>query len=544
MTQVANLMAGMTVSAKGNASFLKQDQSQLVIEEFASIMNQNTQGFLNSATDYEMRAGGGSDDGSAVEDAADALHNDYERLGSSGGRKIAQSQTQDADSEDVSGKMQTLAEDVKETVKETMQVSDEQIRQAMEALGFTALDLLLPQNLVQMVQQLTGNMDVGALLTNETFQVIMQDVTALITDFQQENGWNAVQFSDLLEQLSAQIDDLEETVKELLSIDETAQQPQQQAQQMTEALSDQSYESPAEPAADQQVAEIPEQINENVEISAEKEQTQTVVPSAVEQQNVTTQTVSDETQDESAKTSEQTMDVPVESLTEETAQTTEQQEQAMSQGDDKAKQPSSEKVSDQKDTVAEEQHVGIVYEGHTIANDPAAVAKPDTAQAVQNYVELEQLMDQLEGLARTFASTEGTTVEMQLNPENLGRLVLTVTEKSGNVTAQITASNEQVKEALQTQMAELRSTLQAQGIKVEAVEVTVRSHEFEQNLDGNTSANGQMQEQAGEQENGSRNGRRNLTRNSLDEMSGLMSEEETLVAQMMRDQGGSVDFTA
>ena len=32
--------------------------------------------------------------------------------------------------------------------------------------------------------------------------------------------------------------------------------------------------------------------------------------------------------------------------------------------------------------------------------------------------------------------------------------------------------------------------------------------------------------------------------NSLDELSGLMSEEETLVAQMMRDNGGTVDFTA
>ena len=153
-------------------------------------------------------------------------------------------------------------------------------------------------------------------------------------------------------------------------------------------------------------------------------------------------------------------------------------------------------------------------------------------------------MDQMEGLARTFASSEGTTVEMQLNPENLGRLVLSVTEKHGNVTAQITASNEQVKETLQAQLVELRSTLQAQGIKVEAVEVTVATHEFEQNLDGNASANGQMQEQNGGQHSEGQRGRRNLNLNNLDELSGLMSEEETLVAQMMRDNGGTVDYTA
>ena len=32
--------------------------------------------------------------------------------------------------------------------------------------------------------------------------------------------------------------------------------------------------------------------------------------------------------------------------------------------------------------------------------------------------------------------------------------------------------------------------------------------------------------------------------NQLDELSGLMSEEEMLVAKIMRDNGNSVDFTA
>jgi flagellar hook-length control protein FliK len=162
---------------------------------------------------------------------------------------------------------------------------------------------------------------------------------------------------------------------------------------------------------------------------------------------------------------------------------------------------------------------------------------------VDSYIELQSLMDQMDGLARTFASSDGTTVEMQLNPENLGRLTLSVSEKQGNVTAQIIASNEQVKEALQTQIVELRASLQAQGVKVQAVEVTVATHEFEQNLDGNTSANGQEQEEA-RQQAAQTTRRRNLDFHSLDELSGLMSEEETLAAQIMRDNGGSVDYTA
>ena len=40
------------------------------------------------------------------------------------------------------------------------------------------------------------------------------------------------------------------------------------------------------------------------------------------------------------------------------------------------------------------------------------------------------------------------------------------------------------------------------------------------------------------------NKRRNISIDSLDELSGVMTEEEHLVAQMMRDNGNSVDFTA
>ena len=41
-----------------------------------------------------------------------------------------------------------------------------------------------------------------------------------------------------------------------------------------------------------------------------------------------------------------------------------------------------------------------------------------------------------------------------------------------------------------------------------------------------------------------RQARRNINLNSLDDLEGLMSEEESLVARMMSDQGNSVDLTA
>ena len=40
------------------------------------------------------------------------------------------------------------------------------------------------------------------------------------------------------------------------------------------------------------------------------------------------------------------------------------------------------------------------------------------------------------------------------------------------------------------------------------------------------------------------NATRHINLNELDGLSGLMTEEETLVAKMMAEQGNSVDFTA
>lgn len=107
--------------------------------------------------------------------------------------------------------------------------------------------------------------------------------------------------------------------------------------------------------------------------------------------------------------------------------------------------------------------------------------------------------------------------------------------------AQIAAQNETVKEALETQAVELRQSLHQQGIKVDAIEVTVATHEFEQNLEQNAKQDEQMQKQ---QEEARPQMRRNLTLNDLDGLTGLMTEEEQLAARIMQENGNQVDLTA
>lgn len=519
MTQAVNLITGTAASAKTDSSFLKRDQSQLIIEEFAGIMNQNAQSFLNTVANYQTRSDDMAGDIFAIGDTAKGAQQDYAKL-SQGSRTIAEAKPETPDASDYSQKVSDLTEKVEQAVQETMQVSDEELENAMEALGFSALDLLNPQNLIQLAQTLTGSDDVSALLTSESFQLTMQEVTGLIAAFQQENGLSAVQFTDLLEQLSAEIDHLEEALQENLNADQV--QPEQ-------------------------IAELPDQMPEEMvveadaletETEAQAPQTETQSAAAATPQNAGVQTQASVDTEEPLE--EQEIVQPEQKVSEQSEQADSGETNTSSQsGKDEKTYAGS--MEEQTNGIAEHTHVfqqSGVTESAQLSTPQAEVPQ------VMSYLEVEQLMNQMEGLARAFASAEGTTLEMQLNPESLGKLFLTVSEKQGTVTAQIAASNEQVKEALQTQMVELRATLQAQGLKVEAVEVTVATHEFEQNLDGSTSANAGMQEQEGRQMPGERGGRRNIDRNSLDELSGLMSEEEALVAQMMRDNGGTVDYTA
>ena len=93
-----------------------------------------------------------------------------------------------------------------------------------------------------------------------------------------------------------------------------------------------------------------------------------------------------------------------------------------------------------------------------------------------------------------------TTMELQLYPAHLGRVVVQLVSKDGNVTAQITAETEAAKNALEGQLTLLKENLVNQGVKIESVEVTIASHAFEQNMQGE----GQSQEQSGSKNRGRR----------------------------------------
>lgn len=229
-----------------------------------------------------------------------------------------------------------------------------------------------------------------------------------------------------------------------------------------------------------------------------------------------------------------------------TKQTTEQQTDT---GDaDADAQTGDQMKSAQPEKMTADRSSSDVAKTQTVVQmqDTAGVPTADTVADITpetSYVSIDtmDLLEQVAEQIRVNVSEGTSSMEMQLNPENLGKVYVNISSKEGVIHAQLAASNEAVRAALETQVADLRQNLNQAGVKVDAVEVTVASHEFEKNLEQNQESEKQQGERQQEQSGGRR---RNLNLSSLDGLSGLMTEEETLAAQMMRENGNSMDVTA
>lgn len=84
-----------------------------------------------------------------------------------------------------------------------------------------------------------------------------------------------------------------------------------------------------------------------------------------------------------------------------------------------------------------------------------------------------QIIEQIVRQMRVSVTDTTSTMEMQLNPERLGKVLLTISAKEGMMTANFTVQTEEARLALESQMYQLRDTLEQKEIKVEAVSISV-----------------------------------------------------------------------
>lgn len=165
-----------------------------------------------------------------------------------------------------------------------------------------------------------------------------------------------------------------------------------------------------------------------------------------------------------------------------------------------------------------------------------------TVEAPQSYFgeDTLRIMNQITDYMKGQVVDGVSELEMQLNPESLGSLHIKLTAKEGVLTAQFTAQNDIVKNVLESQMVQLKENFKEQGVTVEAIEVTVESHRFDESF--NQEHGDSMREQNKNSARGTR--RINLNLDSLDFEEEDLTQEEQLAAEMLRENGGTVDYTA
>lgn len=453
---------------------------------FASVMEQKTSGYGNQQLTSENPVG---KEPAATTTQPAAVADSTKKLNvkeNSPTQKVEELQNQLEDTKDA------FETGVKEILKDELGVSDEQVEDAMSILGLQWMDLLNPASLSQLVTQLTGTEDACSLLMSEEFTNIMQNTDALVQNLSETLEISRDEWVALQNQLAELTVDFNETV------DMADGGVQEMAPQTDATITSQDT---TVMAATVQMTHTTEEA-QNVQPEEEAEDAAPVIQANASEDAQTENNVSEDASGEMGEPAAQSQKTK-ESSVNERAQNMEFQVRA---------------------------------EQQTVA--PEEVNKV----ASRTTIDVQDIMNQITEFAKVNLSPENSSIEMQLNPENLGKVYLHIAAtKEGNITAELAVSSETVKTALEAQIADLRTSLNQQGIKVDAVEVTIASHEFERNLEQN--ASGEEQQGSQREESGRTAGRR-LFRGELDELSGLMNEEEALAAQIMKDHGNTMDVTA
>lgn len=365
---------------------------------------------------------------------------------------------------DKSSKVNQAVQDIKDSIKDELDISDDKLEEVMSILGLTNADLLQSQNIADIFMEVTGTQDAMDIITDaaltQSFQNIISTVEQAVDNLSEDTGMSIEQIKDF--------------------------------------------------------------INDNMTNSAAVVDDKTVVDDIRTEENVQTNASDKMTGDneEADSVNEDTLDNISQSV----------EKKITIQSDNKSSDNmkgynGSDKSSDVKTTVSEISSNLV----QSIQNSFEEVMNTTTTQTVNGVDVIKQIINSVKVTGNNVVQS----MEIQLNPEHLGKVTLNVTSKSGVITAEIVAQNEQVKKAIESQINTLKDNFENQGIKIEAVEVTVQSHSFEsgQNLKGNDSEQGKRSK-----------GTRKAVR--LEDFEEMSEESDELIDNLIQNENSSVEYTA
>lgn len=411
--------------------------------------------------------------------------------------------------------IEEFSQKTNELLEESLDVTEEEIATAMETLGLTYLDLLNPANLTKLISELNSQDNVS-LLVSDTVSNLLDQVQSLGAEMVETSQMTIETLKDV-EMFTGEIvpmdgNDISQDVVNIPSNEQPMVGHEVMPQEGVAMEMQTPKDAPMDGPGEELLHDFP--MDEETE-----------VPKVlVKESNVEV----DETNDLADE-----VEGGLKNLMKETGNTA-QNETNSARDQMMGKQHS---TSSQPTTPSTEAPVGPTFTA-TAEQVQATVERTTYTSGIDTRDIIQQIVNN----AKVTISQQVTSMEMELNPQNLGRMILNVAENDGKVTAHITLQNEAVRQAMEYQMSVLKDNLNQQGIKVEAVEVSVGTHEFERNLEEGQNQPNQQQPEESKPFASTR--RSNINLNQMDELADTLSEEETLVARMMKDAGNSINFTA
>jgi flagellar hook-length control protein FliK len=385
------------------------------------------------------------------------------------------------------GKLQesisNAVEEIKNEIAKDLDISVEELEQAMEALGVTEISLLDATQLPLIFAQVNGE-DMLNILTNEELSNDLNDLMQMVNE-KVENLANGFGISK--EEINEMLT-LPEKTNELQNVDEqnanTLEKNKLDEKLFTEALEKIKGESKEEN----------QEIQKDTKISMFKETKE----ASVEITNMDT-TGNDAQNDKNGKAEANV------------------NEGKSSETNVSVVQNFSQKIMENIEYAVNE----ITY--------------------TKESVDTEGIMKQIVNRVNVVISKDVTSMELQLHPESLGKLDLQVAMKDGRLVAEFKTENEAVKNVIEGQLIQLKETLEAQGLKVSSVEVSVAEQGLKQDMNQNSKNQKEFDE-------AKKSGVRKINLQGIRDLDDIelmqMNEEEQIATKMMLENGNTVDFTA
>ncbi len=429
--------------------------------------------------------------------------------------------------------VQEWKEEVKELLCEEFDLTEEDLEKIMFELGMQFVDLQNLPNIQQLVLAVAGSDDKTALLTNEVLakQVssLEETIKQISTVIMQEYEMGDEEITNYLAQ-DAQLEEMDS----LTNVEEQPLDKEHQfvATDWKEMMPNEKAEDKIPISSETQDGKMEYKLDDGKATEEELLQQDNVTEVALTEASAINQGESGTLKMKKAEMSTEkdsvltTYDVSEEKAEPKISVTVEKTEENL---------PDGEKDFSHSDKREDAHGLFEHFVENLFVNRGSNVEQPD--MKMDAIAQMREIVTQVVEQIKVRVNADTTSMEVQLNPENLGKVNLTVVAKEGHITAQFITESEIARQALEGQIQQLRENLGEQGLKVDEVEVSVSNFDFSHS----NQANAEEQKQHHSQEQ--RRVQRNLNLNDAVNLNDL-TEEEQLAARIMADNGNQVDYTA